>query len=742
MDNRNSMDGWERAPRRQQPSVASPQDDTGWERAPARRAEPMAAPTATAAMPSATAAPAAPRPQPMAQRQEPPVRPSFMPGVQAGPQEPSYGAITPRQAVDIARPTVEMLSSYGAGRLGTTVPGGLLTKLGMGVLATGLGYGVGTEALRGAEAVTEPRPERRPPVAGAPEAFMRGAESVLTGSAYDVLGRALSPVAGAIAGAGRSTLGAVRQAFSPEQRAASIAREAAGNVPEARRLLQGAQPGELPGQALARVQPGEQLPSQFPTLQNLLDRVLTKRDPEYLARLLGEQDFRRLQTLEQLAGGANQTAARQAREEAQRLINEKLIPQLNIEMEAANLAGRMAPRLEAEAARMGEAAASRVEDVRRFTGAAERARASREFPVSGMPRVSSQITYRDDLARRADKVAEQAAEGSLRFGEAARFSQAARDSLEAYGLRPLTADTIQSAIARRLADPRIAAGNRDLENVLGRVSEDIEKWTRANGVVDAWALDSIRKHAINSYVNTLPLNPKQSRELASSMVQQIRPILIDAVEEAGGTGYRSYLQAYAQEMRAVNEMKLLAKAREMYTKSPEDFMRLVRGDNEKVVEKIFGPGEYSIAEQISPRAMNALQNIASQVGTGKEMARQVAFGAERAEDIYSTSVPTLTAPNLLNRPVAMLNAAMRRLGSRLERKTVERLTEAAKTAGSLDDLLATIPAREAAKIRNEIGRQMRQTTQPVAGSLLLGLQAEPTPVLSGQARVGERNAAR
>jgi hypothetical protein len=71
------------------------------------------------------------------------------------------------------------------------------------------------------------------------------------------------------------------------------------------------------------------------------------------------------------------------------------------------------PRLQGQATQFGDVAGQKVEDVRRFTAAGERARGAQVTPVPGMPRVSSQITYFDDLAQAADEVADQAARGSI-----------------------------------------------------------------------------------------------------------------------------------------------------------------------------------------------------------------------------------------------------------------------------------------------------------------------------------------
>ncbi len=105
---------------------------------------------------------------------------------------------------------------------------------------------------------------------------------------------------------------------------------------------------------------------------------------------------------------------------------------------------------------MAGAAADSVQDVRKFTEAARLATeaAQRVTPVPGMPRAPVRYTYAGELAQRAEKVAESAAEGSLLFGEAARFSRAAANSLAAHGLKPLESAPIVSSIQRMLQDPK------------------------------------------------------------------------------------------------------------------------------------------------------------------------------------------------------------------------------------------------------------------------------------------------
>jgi hypothetical protein len=159
--------------------------------------------------------------------------------------------------------------------------------------------------------------------------------------------------------------------------------KAAAEVAAARQALQ-AQPDLLPGQALAAA--GQ----VRPTAQALLQRT-SAQAPERTMNMLNAQDTVRLNQLAAIAGGTDQTAARAAREESRQILNKLMIPQLKIELGAANIAGQQLPRLQGQATQFGDVAGQKVEDVRRFTAAGERARGAQVTPVPGMPRVSSQL---------------------------------------------------------------------------------------------------------------------------------------------------------------------------------------------------------------------------------------------------------------------------------------------------------------------------------------------------------------
>lgn len=610
--------------------------------------------------------------------------------------------------------------TFGAGPLGTAV--GATT-------GAGLGYGIGEEIIRRIRG-------------DAPTAPSQTVQDIATGAAYEAGGRGIMPILQKGTALASRGIGKLRDVFDmSRQRAGRIARQSIGpaKLQRAREALQAAIGDDVTAaQALARLtQTGE--PMNLPVAQALLKRA-AERDPDFFTTLFSQQDLARLRTLEEIAGGANQTAANEARAEMQKLLNQRLIPTLKTEMEAANVAGRMVPRMEKEIADLEGAAAGKVEDVRRMTAAAERARGTQEVPVPGMPRVSTQITYRGELANAADQFADDAAAGSLRLGEAARFKSAAMKALEAWGLRPLRADSINRAIQTRLADPRLAPGNRDLQNALSRVADDIRQWTNADGIIDAWALDTIRKNSINAYINSLPLNPKQARSLAASLTEQLKPVLIDAVEAAGGTGYRRYLQDYAAGMQQIGQSKLGAEAMRMYASDPKAFIKLVEGNDPKTLRKIFGPGGDNIFKQLSLNIQYRLGNIANELKREAAMEAQASAGEKAFVELLKNNMKLVRLPNFLNFFVTTANNTIEAVESRVGAKTIQILTEAAKSAKDFDELLGVLPAAD----RNAILRALQDPTlfegvTSAAGGVAAGVSQpmrEPTPQTLNMQRMG------
>ena len=300
-----------------------------------------------------------------------------------------------------------------------------------------------------------------------------------------------------------------------------------------------------------------------------------------------------------------------------------------------------------------------------------------------------------ELEQKAEQVAETAARGSLTFGEAGRFAQEAANSLAAYGLAPLkSAPTIASILAKA-KDPAYA-GNDIMEGALNAAAADIAKWTNKGGVIDAYALDSIRKNSANAVIQRLRPGMDQSAQnnAAAKVMAEVKPLIIQAIEDAGGKGYGQYLADYSAGRQLIGQQKLGATALDLFKNSPKEFVSLVEGNSPKAVEKIFGPGSYNIAKEMSAQAMETLRGVANQVSRTAEMAKQAKAGSVAYEDAIRRSTEGLPRINMLSRKATLANEAVDMLESKLNKKTMNALVKGMESGKQLNELLNIVPSAQ------------------------------------------------
>jgi hypothetical protein len=614
-----------------------------------------------------------------------------------------------QKALEVAEPSLEMLGTIAGGAAGSFLgPAGT-------VGGAGLGYGITKEALHGVRRLAGYDKPRT-----AEETVTEPIKNVLTGATYEAGGRALPEV---MRGAGKigSSIGGLLSR-TPETRAAKIVSESLGsNVQQARQVLKSAANDVSASQALAVIDPktGRAM-LDVPTTQALLKRA-EARDPEFYTKMFGQQDAARIKQLEQIAGGSNQTAAREARDALKKELNNKLIPTLKTELEAANIAGKMKPKLAGTAEAMEKAAKQKVEDVRRFTAAGPRGEALARSGLieKGQPVGATKYTYLGgELPKLAERVATDSAEGSLRFGDAARFARAAEQSLEAHGLRPLTGESVVTQINRKLSDPSVA-GNRELQTALSRITKDISQWTNKGGVIDAFALDAIRKNSINSVAKQLFKDDKKAqKEFAGKVLEAVKPVLIDAVENAGGTGYRQYLTDYAKGSQAIGQSKLGAELLHLYQANPNEFIRVVEGNSPEKIEQIFGPGSYSIFKEMSGNSQRALQQVSGELKREAVAGEQAKAGTQRLADVLNANLDFMRLPHWLSKGTTLTNDLLARLEGKVSRETLDEITKAGRSAKSLDELLSKLPDQNKMEALNKL------RAGPAAGGFIAGQQQQ------------------
>lgn len=585
--------------------------------------------------------------------------------------------------VDYAGPTLEAGGALAGGLIGagTMLPTGPGAVLG-GAAGAGLGY---STVRQGLNMLDQYAGRREAPTV----------QNALTQPVMDALEGATYEVAGPLVG--RALAGAASKVVDlknvPKQRAARIAREALGpDLAAAKEVLRNA-PGDITaGQAAANI--------DSPAFASLVDEALKRKDGvSFLARLTKEQRQGALNRLADIAGATTQTGARSVQQAARGALGESLEPAKQMALTRANM-GQNVAQFEGQAGQLGVQAADAVNDVRRFTAAADRARGTAQYKPEGMPKVPYQYTYRGELANRAEDVAEQAARGSLDFGQAARSNEAVAQALRDRGIKPLTPESILGQLRSTMARPEYA-GNRDVSTVLKRVADDIAQWTGNGGIVDAVALDAIRKNSVNAAIRDLypQADNKIQKELAAKLLTQVRPAIVGAIESAGGVGYRDYLKAYEKGAQAISQKKLGAEALDMFQNNPNQFVKLVEGNAPDEVERIFGPGSYDIVKEMSKDSMESLRQVADTVKRDASFKQQASLGRDALQEIIENNRSRIRFPFFSFKSTAA-NAALAKIEQRVGKKTMAVLTEAMKSGKSAAELLDTLPASERSKILN------------------------------------------
>lgn len=540
-------------------------------------------------------------------------------------------------------------------------------------------------------------------IAGATGATYVNPEDTATGA---VVGAAL-PVVGAVAGRTAKQLVDAYNALAPgaaEYRVAEMLRNALGTRLGATQAAQGASPEQVASLASAE--------ASTPAYQALL-RIGEQLDTEG-TRFFADEAARQAEraALSRAAGGATQTEARAVRERSKDVLDEITRPMRERELELAGIGGTRGVALEQEAGRAGAAASRAVEDVRRFTGAVDRANEwARNWRASGtgegptgLPRPPTAATFPGELAERAEQVAGQRAAESLEQGALRREAETRLATLRAAGLEPLRPDTVIAGIRAKIGDPNVAT-NPNLTRALSRLNEMLQSWTNQNGVITPEALYAIRKNGINGVIEELMPNADvvTRKQFAAKVMAQVRPLIDDAIEKAGGKGWRDYLRTFEAGMADIERKELLAKAMELYDKNPDEFTRLVTAESPDVVENILGPGKYDVLEELTGQ-LGPLEQIVTSIRTRALSGEKAAAGAQAAGRLISESERNVRIPNFFSPKVTLTNEVLKGLEGKISADVLKLLSTASRSGKSANEAMMALPPAD----RNRVVQLVRQ----------------------------------
>ncbi len=430
----------------------------------------------------------------------------------------------------------------------------------------------------------------------------------------------------------------------PQNRAASLAQQAAGaDLKEVVNALRNAPPGVGVAQTLARF--------ENPALQALVRDSLesTPEGAQYLSKLGTMTEKQAVNELAKIAGGVSAAETRATAELAKNNLNVITTPMREASLGRVNLGKFVAD----------EAASREANDLAVLMGS------------------GSEI-------------------------DPARFilqATGAEKALRSVGIKPLEGAPLANQIAAISKNPSFA-GNDLVEGSVQRVAEDIARWTSSNGVIDANALEAIRKNAVNAAIAKLRpgADATAQRNLAAGVMSNIKPLIDKAIEDAGGAGWREYLTTHAKGMQKIAEKKLTGEALALFKNNKNEFVRLVQNESPETVEKFLGPGNYNIALELADSTMDVLRKQATGHLDRVAASKQATEGQKALATLVSQNTSMLRFPNLINAWAAAGNKTISELEKRIGVKTTKTLSDAMQDPQTAANLLESIPASERNKI--------------------------------------------
>jgi hypothetical protein len=221
----------------------------------------------------------------------------------------------------------------------------------------------------------------------------------------------------------------------------------------------------------------------------------------------------------------------------------------------------------------------------------------------------------DQAGRRADEGIEQ----QLGYRDAAAAQRQIADNLRAQGLSPLN-------IAGVVGNLRAAAREAQYVNparydVLTSFADNLANRARMmGGVVDAKGLYELRKGMNNEIARLLNLSGTEANALQSrtaELVSEVKPLIDDAIETAGGRGWRDYLNRFTAGMENVERQQFSRRLADLPRNRLEQVMS---GQDTKFVTDFFGPGNYDINAALFGSQLPVAQRLAGEIGVDRDVA--------------------------------------------------------------------------------------------------------------------------
>ena len=478
-------------------------------------------------------------------------------------------------------------------------------------------------------------------------------------------------------------------------------------------------------QAVADIPEATALASYQRSLERLPQRGISAQ----FAGREAEQEAARVAALRTVGGDeASLLAARQQREALTAPLREEALAQ-------ANIAGQIAPRLEAEiAARyQSKGQALRTAGMLETEGAQQQALSRQFFPVPGFPRVSPNFSQNYDRIVGNLEGAQTARNVAAQRQAEKEFKQFQLQSLAENGFFPLRTTEITNQIDRLLTSPGEARTSSLIRNSLSEIRDEIQRFANQDGIINSADLYGIRKNLGNILRKNAGETGTFDEKLLSRYSTNLKSYIDNAINRSIGATEQSpgswtrYLRTYEQASEKINQMEI--------GQALEQKLRTSLGDKERA--GVFANAVQNAAQTIKTSTGQArfqkLEQVLTkeQIGAVNRVLADVQRDAKAQALAAKSNVGALETgtelPNLLNRAALITNTVLKALkkdaNEDINRIAAEMMLDPRKLAAFIEgvptnktkQIVGAFMARLTPEMRDEFNRfiAIRAATEAV-----------------------------
>jgi hypothetical protein len=230
------------------------------------------------------------------------------------------------------------------------------------------------------------------------------------------------------------------------------------------------------------------------------------------------------------------------------------------------------------------------------------------------------------------------------------------------GLPPLDISKVVSNLRAEADKAEFVSPDRF--KILSQFADNLERRAaKMGGAIDAEGLYLARREMgnfVSSVLNTS--DPKALRQGTSQLIAAAQQPIDDAIEAAGGAGWKAYLDDFSQGMKAIERQQFQRQLAEL----PDDqFAEVMAGRNPDYVEDFFGPGRTDINVEMQ----------GADLATANKLGRDI----EAQQKVAATGLEDLSGAQKLN----FEQGITANVGDMLKPKGLNAFAAGARLAGSI-----------------------------------------------------------